>query len=277
MWRFFCFPIQDIINGMLLFFIFLIGIIVGSFLNVVGLRWNSGINLGGRSFCPVCRKKLNWWELFPVVSFFFLKGRCKGCKTLISWQYPLIELWTGLIFVTTFITLDPLSTDVLGLWLIIVIIFSIYVVITIYDLRHKIIPDTLVYISIILGVILQLVSLNTSLIDWLAGPILFIFFGSIWLLSRGRAMGFGDAKLGLSVGLLLGAAQGFSAIVLAFWIGTAVTLTYMAFVRFGFPLWRGRKRLTMKSEVPFAPFIIFGAWISFIYQFDLFHVLSLSQ
>jgi prepilin signal peptidase PulO-like enzyme (type II secretory pathway) len=259
---------------MILFFIFLLGVIVGSFLNVVGLRWNSGIDLGGRSFCPTCRKKLSWWELFPVISFFFLKGRCKGCKSLISWQYPLVELWTGLLFVTTYIVISPQSFFTLAAWLVTLLIFCIYVVITIYDLRHKIIPDPLVYISIALGIILQLLNLNISLMDWLAGPILFTFFGLIWLLSRGRAMGFGDAKLGLSVGLLLGLAQGISAIILAFWIGTVITLLYMALSRLDLPLWRGGKRLTMKSEVPFAPFIILGAWISFIFQFDLFHVLS---
>lgn len=259
---------------MILFFIFLLGVVVGSFLNVVGLRWNSGIDLSGRSFCPVCRKKLHWWELFPVVSFFFLKGRCKGCRSQISWQYPLVELWTGLIFVTTFIAVEPISLLSLFSWLIILFVFCIYVVITIYDLRHKIIPDPLVYISIASGIILQLINLNFSLIDWLAGPILFSFFGLIWLLSQGRAMGFGDAKLGLSVGLLLGAAEGISAVILAFWIGTIITLAYMTLAKLNFPLWRGGKRLTMKSEVPFAPFIILGAWISFIFQFDLFHVLS---
>jgi leader peptidase (prepilin peptidase) / N-methyltransferase len=262
---------------MILFFVFLLGVVVGSFLNVVGLRWNSGLDLSGRSFCPVCRKKLSWWELFPVFSFFLLKGRCKGCRTNISWQYPLVEVWTGLIFVTTYIILNPIFTLSLIRFALTIGIFSIFVVITIYDLRHKIIPDPLVYIAICLGILLQIITLNTSLLDWLAGPMLFSFFGLIWLLSRGRAMGFGDAKLGLAVGLLLGAAQGISAIVLAFWIGTFVTLTYMTFIRLGFPLWRGKKRLTMKSEVPFAPFIIFGAWISFIFQFDLFHVLLLSQ
>jgi leader peptidase (prepilin peptidase) / N-methyltransferase len=262
---------------MILFFVFLLGVVVGSFLNVVGLRWNSGLDLSGRSFCPVCRKKLSWWELFPVLSFFFLKGRCNGCKTIISWQYPVVEIWTGLIFVTTYIVLSPISIFSLIRFALTLGIFSIFVVITIYDLRHKIIPDPLVYITIVLGLLLQIITLNTSLIDWLAGPILFSFFGLIWLLSKGRAMGFGDAKLGMAVGLLLGAAQGISAIILAFWIGTAVTLIYMLLVHFGFPLWRGRKRLTMKSEVPFAPFIILGAWISFIFQFDLFHVLSLTQ
>lgn len=260
---------------MILFFIFILGAIVGSFLNVVGLRFNSGIGITGRSFCPICHKELRAWELIPIVSFFFLKGRCNRCKTQISWQYPLIELWTGLIFVSTFIILSPLEYSFQSIltFLTYVGIFSIYVVITIYDLRHKIIPDPLVYTSIFIGILLHIFLVGYSTLDWLTGPILFTFFGLIWLISKGRAMGFGDAKLGLSIGILLGFAQGLSGIVLSFWIGTLITLLYMSVIKF-LPLSHNRKRLTMKSEVPFAPFMILGAWISFIYQLDLFHVLS---
>ena len=99
-----------------------------------------------------------------------------------------------------------------------------------------------------------------------------IFFATIWFLSRGRALGFGDAKLGLSIGLLLGAAQGFSAIVMAFWIGAAVSLLYLFIRKSGFI--KSEKELTIKSEVPFAPFLIMGAWLSLIFDLDILHVLS---
>ncbi|MDO8590025.1 MAG: prepilin peptidase [bacterium] len=241
--------------------LFVLGAIVGSFLNVVGLRWDlprrGGVlsNLGGRSACPSCGKVLRWQELVPIVSFFLLRARCRGCQAKISWQYPLIELWTGLLFATVPYIFIP--------------VFCIYVVITIYDFRHKIIPDTLVYTSILLALVLKLFS-GGSLLDWLAGPVLFIFFGLIWLVSRGRAMGFGDAKLGLSVGLLLGAPLGFSAIVLAFWIGSFGSLTYLFLNKSGFL--KDAKKLTMKSEVPFAPAIILGAWMSLVFHLDILHV-----
>lgn len=239
---------SGIIKNMLLF-LFALGAIVGSFLNVVSLRWDNK-NFGGRSICPNCFKTLRWFELVPILSFFVQKGRCGSCGTKISWQYPLVELWTGLIFATIPYIFIP--------------IFCIYIVITIYDFKHKIIPDELVYVSIILAILTSyfLLTAPFSLLDWLAGPIIFVFFGSIWLLSRGRAMGFGDAKLGLSVGFLLGAAQGFSAIVLAFWLGALGSLGYIFF----------NKGLTMKSEVPFAPFIIFGAWISLMFHLNILHV-----
>ena len=183
--------------------------------------------------------------------------------TKISYQYPLIELWTGLIFVTVPYIFLP--------------IFCIYIVITIYDLKHKIIPDPLVYSAIALSLLIPLFFIPYSLLDWLAGPILFAFFGIIWLLSRGRAMGFGDAKLGLSVGLLLGASQGFSAVILAFWIGAFVSLAYLFLDKVGLPagkagFLKNARKITMKSEVPFAPFIVVGAWMSLVFDPNIFYV-----
>lgn len=244
-----------IIKNVISIFLFILGTIIGSFLNVVGLRWDSGRTLLDRSSCPSCGKVLRWWELVPIASFFALKAKCQRCQAKISWQYPIIELWTGLIFITVPYIFIP--------------VFCIYVVITIYDLRYKIIPDSLVYFAILLSVVSRWL-LGGSLLDWLSGPILFTFFGLIWLLSRGRAMGFGDAKLGLTVGLLLTAPQGFSAIVLAFWIGALVSLLYIFLNKTGFL--KNTKELTMKSEVPFAPFIIIGAWMSLVFNMNLFHV-----
>src|SRR3989344_5877873 len=231
--------------------LFVLGTLVGSFLNVVGTRWGSGRTILGRSSCPHCNKTLKWWELVPIFSFLIQKGRCRSCGTKISYQYPIIEIFTGLIFATVPVWTLP--------------IFCIYVVILIYDFHHKIIPDPLVYTAIALSLIYALLNLRTyELIDLLAGLIIFLFFAAIWLLSRGRAMGFGDAKLGLSIGLLLGAAQGLSAIILAFWIGAVYSLAYI-FIK-------NDKGLTMKSEVPFAPFIIIGAWVSIVFHINLLHV-----
>ncbi len=249
---------------MTLVILFVLGILVGSFLNVLGLRWNSGKGIGGRSFCVACEKQLHWWELVPVVSFVSQGGRCTGCKSRISWQYPLVELITGIGFASLFYIFG-----ISHYFLLSVAVFSIYIVISIYDLRHKIIPDELVYAAIIISFGFRFLAGGTAL-DFLAGPIIFTFFALIWLLSKGRAMGFGDAKLGLSVGLLLGAAGGFSAIVLAFWIGTVVALGYMLLHKVA--LFKSGKKLTMKSEMPFAPFIIIGAFFSLILSLDLLHV-----
>src|SRR3989344_7468525 len=134
----------------MVFFLFVLGTIVGSFLNVVGLRWDSR-NFGGRSFCPSCRKTLKWYELVPIISFLIQKGRCRNCTAKISPQYPLIEFWTGLIFATVPYIFLP--------------VFCLYIVITIYDLKHQIIPDPLVYASIVLSALIPLFFIQYSLSD----------------------------------------------------------------------------------------------------------------
>lgn len=237
--------------------LFVCGAIVGSFLNVWALRYNSGLSLGGRSSCARCSVPLRWYELVPIFSFVFLGGRCQHCRIRISRQYPLVEVATGILFVTVPLIFLP--------------VFCLYVVITVYDLRHKIIPDPLVYAAIFLSLLVNLFNVSNlfniftllNLLNLLAGPILFAFFGIVWLASRGRAMGFGDAKLALSIGLLLGAAAGFSAVILAFWVGAAWGMCAMIF---------SAKKFTIKSELPFAPFLIFGAWLASVWTLDILHV-----
>ena len=250
--------------------LFVFGALVGSFLNVVGLRWNSGLTLGGRSACASCNKTLRWWELVPIVSFLWLRARCARCRAKISWQYPAVEILTGLIFATIY----NLQFTIFNKF-ILLLVFCIYIVIVIYDARHKIIPDNLVYSAIVLSLIISVLrfiwDLDIGIWDLAAGPILFIFFASIWLISSGKAMGFGDAKLGLSIGLLLGAAAGFSAIIIAFWVGALFGVAYLLISRLS-PLLSGAKKITIKEEIPFAPFMVMGAWVSLIFNLDLLHV-----
>ena len=228
---------------------------------MVALRWNSGLSLGGRSSCPSCGKVLRWWELAPLLSFLLLRGRCRRCQARIPYQYLLIELWTGLFFAPLPFLMAP--------------VFSLYTVILIYDFRHKIIPDALVYPSVALALLAALAGGPYSLLDWLAGPILAIFLGGLWLITRGRAIGLGDAKLALSIGLLLGAAQGFSALVVAFWMGALVGILLIVKSAFN-PLLSGGKKITMKSELPLAPFLVFGAWLSLVLHLNLLYVSSSS-
>lgn len=245
--------------------LFVLGTIVGSFLNVLALRYNSGVSLMGRSHCSSCGKTLGIVDLVPILSFFFLKGRCRSCQSRVSWQYPLVELWTALVFVTIF---NPTIS-----WLsnfLILLVFSLYITIVVYDIRHQVIPDGLVYASILVSFVFRFIEGGEG-IDYLAGPILALIFALIWLLSRGRAMGFGDVKLVTSVGLLLGGAYGFSAIILAFWLGAGFGLGWLILTHLS-PLFRRGKRITIKSAIPFAPFIVLGAWFGLIFQMDLLHV-----
>lgn len=276
-----------------LFFFFILGLLVGSFLNVVAYRLGTGFSIvSGRSKCLSCGKILHALELLPLISFLFLLGRCSKCHTRISWQYPAVELLSGVTFLLLF---QKFFTGVWSLhfflsFLLSAIIFSLLIIIAVYDLRHKIIPNALVYALIFIGITvasLRAFSNPVSLFllpDLLVGPLFFLFFASLWYFSKGKAMGFGDAKLVLALGLILGASLGLSAIVLAFWIGAIYGIFGMLFSKFekklstflSFPLstlgalFGFPKRLTMKSEVPFAPFLILGFYVAFFFSIDLF-------
>lgn len=251
----------------------ILGLLFGSFLNVLALRHNSGLSILGRSRCSRCNRTLGPIELVPVLSFLWLKGRCRNCHAKISVQYPLVELATAIVFVTVFNPLSGMLLNILSL-----VIFSLYIAIVIYDFRHKIIPDRFVFPAIVLSIVFRMI-VGGEVLDYWAGPLLALFFAFIWFVSKGRAMGFGDAKLVLSVGALLGASMGFSAIILSFWIGALYGVGIIAYSRFS-ALWKRIKgikisesgQITLKSEVPFAPFIILGAWLALVWELDLLHV-----
>lgn len=261
---------------------FIFGTIIGSFLNVVALRFNTGKSLLGRSECFSCGKELKWFELIPVLSFVSLSGRCLKCGSKISLQYPIVEFFTGLVFLGTFLKFSHLFNTSLIYFLIstsyFLLIFSILIVILIYDLKHKIIPDGFVYSFISLSFfsfwILNFEHWNSLRIwnlefgIWIsAGLAFFLFFFSFWFFSRGKWMGLGDGKLALGIGWLLGTSLGASAVMLAFLVGAVASVALMVI----FPLYSGGKRLTMKSEVPFGPFLILGLMLVFFFNINIFN------
>ncbi|MBI2627470.1 prepilin peptidase [Candidatus Nomurabacteria bacterium] len=132
---------------LLLVIFFILGLIIGSFLNVIIYRLNTARSFGGRSACMSCQNRLCWYELIPLFSFLGLGGRCRSCKTKISIQYPLVELATGLIFALLFFKLqDVFYTNSLVFFITydyFALLFSLLLVIATYDLKHKIIPDIL--------------------------------------------------------------------------------------------------------------------------------------
>jgi len=267
----------------LTFIFFILGLIIGSFLNVVILRLNTQKSFGGRSGCMSCQKKLTWYELVPLFSFFGLGGRCRNCKTKISFQYPLVEFITGLIFALLFLKFQDLFLlDTLTFsfnYAYYTVVFSLLIVIAVYDLKHKIIPDILVFVFGILAFV-GLFFLNPSgslgfslqmptLLGFLSGPIIAVPFAFFYLVSSGRWMGLGDAKLAIGLGWLLGLSLALSGVVFAFWIGSIVGIMLVIFSR----LERtslANKKYGMKSELPFAPFLVLGAFLVFIFSLSLF-------
>lgn len=258
-------------------FYFIFGTIIGSFLNVVLLRHNTGQSIHGRSRCFACDKKLSWFELIPVLSFVLQFGKCIKCKSKISIQYPLVELLTGIIFLGIFLRFsDLLFISPFFLMLVSVYfmtIFSILIIIFVYDIKHKIIPDSMVYSFIALsfaGIFFDPSILQFSiptLTQLLSGPILFTPFFLLWLVSSGRWIGLGDGKLVAGFGWLLGLSLGTTAIMLSFWIGAVVSVALMTIPSLNFK----RKRLTMKSEIPFGPFLILGLTLVFFFEINIFN------
>ncbi|MCK4386986.1 MAG: prepilin peptidase [Candidatus Pacebacteria bacterium] len=262
--------------------VFIFGAIIGSFLNVVILRYGVK-SLRGRSKCPVCGKKLKWFELIPIFSFLFFKGKCRNCQRKISWQYPMIETITGLLFLLifnfssfaesyggqAFSVFSSQFLELIFLWL----IFSLLIVIFVYDLYHKIIPDAFVFAFA--GLSLARVMIDFNGFSWTAdiwaGPILAIPFALLWLSSGGRWLGLGDAKLILGIGWFLGLAKGSSALILAIWAGALTGLILVALSRFleKKQLFFKNKNFTIKSKLPFAPFLILGTALVFFFGWDV--------
>lgn len=259
---------------LILLFVFLLGTIIGSFLNVVAYRYHSGSSpLKGRSHCFACGKTLSWYELVPVVSFLFQRGRCRSCFVKLSWQYPMVELSTGIIFVLVARMGMPLLPSVLTL-----LVFSTLIVIFVYDFHHKIIPDALVVFFAGLALVNFFYEVGFGRAfdmpyAWtlIAGPMLFLPFWALWAVSGGRWIGLGDGKLSLGIGWFLGATAGGSAVILGFWIGAAFALLLMIIQPFKvLPRSRGAERISMKSEIPFGPFLILGVFIVYFTHVNFF-------
>lgn len=248
-----------------LFFIFSFGLIIGSFLNVLILRKNTSKGVNGRSACVKCDKNLEWYELIPVLSYIIQLGKCRGCKDKISIQYPLVEIFTGLLFVLGSSFLFDYFGNIFNLkilisYLSLFSVLSILVAIFVYDIYHKIIPDkwslffalsSLVY-SLSLYVWPQSLSDINLYLHISSGLILFLPFYLLWKVSNGTWIGLGDGKLAVGIGFLLGLAPGLSAIVFSFWIGAIFAILIMLISR----LELLPSRITMKSELPFGPFMI---------------------
>lgn len=259
-------------------FIFVLGLIIGSFLNVVILRYNTGKSLGGRSGCLFCGKILKFVELVPLISYIYQKGKCTKCYSKISYQYPLVEFFTALTFVFVYLNIAANSTIFIAELLFGMVIFSILIVIFAYDIHHKIIPNGLAYAFAIISLV-HLVIVNgfenlfryPGILDLFAGVIFFIPFYLLWYFSKGEWIGLGDGKLAVGMGALLGFVNGLSALVLAFWIGAVFSLLLLLILR----LKDKGGHITMKSEIPFAPFLIIGTFISFFFEFDVLSIGSL--
>ena len=243
--------------------IFLLGLIFGSFLNTVIYRLKTKEDFVlGRSICPNCRHTLAWDDLIPVFSFFILGGKCRYCRKPISWQYPLVELTTGILFLATFyqnidLFFDFLSFGILKISYLFFVICSL-VVIFVYDLKHYLIPNRVLYplvggtafYYLATSLFFQTYNLSELLGFLVAAFYSAAFFWVTHVMTKGKGMGMGDVKFGFFMGLFLGYPKILIALFLSFFIGTIVGLSLIIL---------GRKKF--KSKVPFGPFLITGTFL----------------
>ena len=247
---------------MVIIIVTIFGLIIGSFLNVVIFRLvphrtcsSAGLHSGksflfGRSACPDCNKELRAQDLIPLLSFLFLKGRCRYCSSKISWQYPIVELTAALTFVLFAFNYGLRITDY-GFWAQ-AVFACFFIVIAVYDYRHYLILDKVILPAGVLALVYQLWQNN---LPWalLGALIISGFFALQYFASKGRLIGFGDVKLGIALGLVF-AQSSLWFLVFAYFVGAAAGLLLLAF---------GKKQLG--SRVPFGTILGFCAIIFMLY------------
>ena len=251
------------------FLTFILGACIGSFANVCIYRLPKTKQIiSGRSFCPKCKKKINWYDNLPIISFLFLSGKCRKCKKVIPLRYLIVELITGISFLLIYLNFENLYTITFLsiLSLILIMIFFI-------DLENFIIPDSLNFIIMGLALLKNfLPNFDTSLIHEINQSIIggMVGYLSIWLIiylyktfKKIDGMGFGDAKLMAGIGLLFG----WQSIPFILFVSSILGLIFVVPSLI-------KKQKTMRTEIPFGPFIIAACLIYFA-QGDLLYSLIL--
>ena len=237
--------------------IFALGLVIGSFLNVCIYRLPQGLSIHSprRSFCPECRTPIRFYDNIPVLSYLFLRGRCRHCDTAISRRYPLVELMTGILFLFSLYQFGPTLTLLHSC-----LFISIVIPIAWIDARWYIIPNAIILVGLITGTALTfLIALTrhnpSYLIDHLIGAVaggasmaLIAVVGTF--LFRKKAMGGGDIKLMILVGLFLGGWPHLLIVIMASaFTGSIIGLCLIAL----------GKKSGGGSRIPYGPFLVIGA------------------
>lgn len=235
---------------MITLLMFLLGLIFGSFFNVVGKRLPKNESFtNDRSRCLTCNRTLQPYELIPVLSFVLQRGKCKGCQQRISYLYPLIELLTGLLFAFSYVVANDLLELVVSL-----LFISLLIIVLVADISYMIIPNKLLIFYLPVFIVLRIISpLDPWWSSILGAFIGFAVIALIILLSKG-GMGAGDMKLMGLLGIILGFKNTVLAFILACMFGAIIGLTLMML-----------SLIKRKQPIPFGPYIVFGAIIAYFY------------
>jgi len=248
----------------IIFFIF--GLIIGSFLNAVIYRLRVVESLFERSHCPKCRNKIRWFDNIPILSFLILSAKCRDCGEKISWAYPAVEFSVGAVF--AIIGKYFFSPLLISTWIptfFYLVIFSLLIIIFVYDYKYMEIPMIILYLAVGITILYYL---QADFVNFeraagffslhifsglLAGILAFSMFFSLSYFSKETWMGMGDAYIGFLGGLLVGWSKVFFMLTLSFTIGALFGLILIL-----------TKKKTMKSQIPFAPFLVVGIFLVII-------------
>lgn len=237
------------------FIVFMFGLIVGSFVNVLVYRLPRGQGVvKGRSRCPHCRKKLWWGDLVPVMSFIWLDGQCRYCRKSISWRYPVVELISGLLFLWSWLSFAPQG---IGAMVFYVFLLETLLALALMDMAWLLLLDKIILVglggTLLYGVleIMGLVAGSIKIIsgfNFLSALFFLALLGSLWLVSKGRWIGLGDAKLMGWLGLVFGWQGGWIILYTAMVIGGIISLgLYLS------------KKAGLKTKLPLGTFICLAA------------------
>lgn len=229
------------------FFVFVVGIVFGSFGNVLICRLPKGKSIGGHSACPRCGAALSIGELIPVISFVVLRARCRSCKRAISWQYPLVEIASGLLFLFAFFWMSP---DLVRSFLLAFCLW-LMLLIAVTDAKTATIPDTLNIPFLVLGIAHAYMNDLSFLLPAIIGA---GFFAVQWVVSRGRWVGSGDIILAAGLGAFLGSIP---LLLLALWFAYMTGAAWAAVLLI-------RRKKGMESQLAFGPFLILGTVVSLV-------------
>ena len=270
------------------FILFFLGAAVGSFIGVIADRYEEDLPIwdkkiiGGRSHCEFCGKKLRWFELVPILSFVWQKGRCSSCSHRLSSRYPFVEIFSGLLFVsvpayiTTHYPLQTTNYYILSvLWL---LVFSFLLLISLIDGRLKIIPNETGIALVVLGASIiffqpfnefsgSFLGHYAMLFGWHSNPWLNhilaaaaagIFFACLIFITKGRGMGGGDMKLAAALGFVFGWPDILLIAILSFIIGSFFGITAILF-----------KKEKLKSHIAFGPFLALAGLLVFFFGYGI--------
>ena len=249
-------------------FLFLIGSSIGSFLNVLRFRLPKSFSIiKPRSFCPKCNTSIPFYLNIPILSWILLRGKCIFCKSKIPFSYPLIELFTALLFVLNgFLSLNYPSDNKLNL-VGLNIFTGFLIIISLIDFDKMIIPNKLILVGSLLGLIFNFTFFyllgNQSLLVFLNKFLLLPFIGAFCLeilnfifslIIKKDAFGFGDVKYLFMLGTWIGLKGQFSSFILSIYIGGLITLFLIIL-----------KKISKKGKIPFGPYLSISAYFVAIF------------